>query len=114
MGVAAATGCVLTAVGATGAGGETGVALLDGTFLGVACAGLERAAGSFDVEATGAAMGAGELAVAAAGAFSAGMLDTGVGEGVGAERICTSATPRASTVAPKAPTAAHNQRLGAV
>ena len=57
-------------------------------------------------------MGAGALTDAAAGAFIAGMAAAGVG--VGAERICTNATPMASTVAPNAPTAAHNQRLGAV
>jgi hypothetical protein len=114
MGVAIATGGVSTAVGAAGADGATGVMLFCAIFLVVTWAGLERATGSFDVEATGAAMGAGELADAAAGAFSADMAATGVDEGVGPERICTSATPMASVVAPNAPTAAHNQRLGAV
>ena len=109
-----ATGRVSAAVGATGANGATGVALLDAIFLGAIWLDLERATGSFGVAATGMAMGAGELADAVAGTLSAGMAPLGVGDGVGAERICTRATPMASVVAPKAPTAAHNQRLGAV
>lgn len=88
--------------------------ILDAIVLVVTWVGFAGATGSFDVEATGAAMGAGELADAASGAFCADMAATGVDEGVGPERICTSATPMASAVAPNAPTAAHNQRLGAV
>jgi hypothetical protein len=33
---------------------------------------------------------------------------------LGADRICTKATPSASVVAPRAPTAAHSQRLDGV
>ena len=113
MGVAATTGCVSTVVGAAGVGGGTAATAFGATFLVATWAGLLRATGSFDVEAAGAAIGAGELAAMAAGGLRAGMATAGVGAGVGAERICTSATPMASVVAPKAPTAAHNQRLGA-
>jgi hypothetical protein len=96
---------------------ERGVAaaVLGAIFLTIGCAGLARATGSFEVEAMGAAATIGADADAAMGALNAGsaLAATGAATGAGADRICTIATPKASVVAPNAPTAAHNQRLGA-
>ena len=109
-------GCVGRLDAVSGVERGATAAVFGAIFLTIGCAGLVLATGSFEVEATGAAATIGADAGAATGALNAGSAPaaTGAAKGAGPDRISTIATPKASVVAPKAPTAAHNQRLEVV